>query len=132
MGALTQTQVNAIQATGTSQSVTHNVSEMTWPVDPNNNHESLVKWPLNLGTPSMWAYQDMGPPTYQFVIGVPFHVVPTGQTAPLSVVGVLVPSYSLAFVPGVGGQDWLSKMQYSLFSPTSALAWWSWTISLIA
>lgn len=80
----------------------------------------------------MVAYQDMGPPTYQFVTGPPFHVVPTGQTAPLSVVGLLLPSYSLVFVPGVGGQNWLNKTQFSLFAPTSALAWWAWTINLVA
>ena len=92
--------------------------------------KTLVNWP-NAGMPSMSTYQDMGPPTYQFVTGPPFHVVPTGQTAPLSVVGLLLPSYSLALVPGVGGQDWLYETQFSLFSPTSARAWWAWTINLV-
>lgn len=76
--------VNHLPATG-NQSTAHAVSELMWPQDANGG--TLVNWP-NAGMPSMSTYQDMGPPTYQFVMGPPFQVAPTGETGPLSVVGI--------------------------------------------
>ena len=77
------------------------------------------------------SVSDMGQPTYQLVTAP--YVAPTGQTAPLSVGGLLLAKMSLVLVPGVGGRDYNSQTSNLFQKPggSSALAWWAWAINLV-
>ena len=104
--------------TGSSKATDHPADELTWPTD--------LTWNPGHSTPSVITFSDMGQPTYQLVTAP--YVAPTGQTAPLSVGGLLLAKMSLVLVPGVGGRDYNSQTSNR---GSSALAWWAWAINLV-
>jgi hypothetical protein len=124
--------VHTIPVIGSSKATDHDVSEMIWLI-PGNPPQNLITWDANL-PPSTFTYQDTGYLIYKWTSTL--SVIPSGQTAPLTIAGTLITNYSvdLAFPTGVvGGRDWTTGALtlYQVPSPRRALAWWTWTITLV-
>jgi hypothetical protein len=140
--SLTQTTgfgTHTIHVVGSNKATDHDVSEMIWlipPPMPGGTSANLITWDANAGLPSMITYQDMGHPTYSYQLTYgPPTFIPSGQTAPFTIAGTFVANPILSSFPSgvVGGRDWTNGAAtfYQVPSPRTALAWWTWTITLV-
>jgi len=120
----TSTAVNNLPATGANP---HSVTELSWPTD--------LTWDPLHAVPGTLTWRDTGQPGYQLTFG-PNVWVPQGPgVPPLGTASVLLPSsYSLVpgGVPGIGGRDYSAQQNWQKLAGSLDLAWWSWTINLIA
>lgn len=125
MVALTQATVvtsNQLHETGSTKATDHPVEELQWPAD--------LTWDPNHAVPSSVTWRDMGQPGYKLV-ETPFPAVP----GPAS--GTLLLLENISLLPdktfAIGGRNWTSQPATFFQCPgCSALAWWAWTINLVA
>jgi hypothetical protein len=126
--------VHKLPVIGSVKATEHEVAEMIWmiPAPPGGTPQNLITWNANL-PPSTFTHQDTGYLTYKWTSTL--SLIPTGQTFFGRSILAFVTNYAvdLASPTGVvGGRDWTTGALTLYQVPSArALAWWTWTITLV-